>query len=265
MGLLSIGTPLDWENTKKYADQIRKRGVRQFINIHRKIKDRKNDCLKWGDEVEFILVKFDHKNKRCELLLKANQLLPILQGPENRDEKCLTLWRPEYADYMVEGTPGAPYQHKISCFNRVEANMSLRRKQVQEILGDNEFIMSVTAFPMLGVPNFTFPSHPTTPGKGIAQSLFFCDQAIYDGHPRFHCLTRNIRERRKRKVVINVPIFVDENTPRPFIEDLTQYGDEENPNTESKLAAKPDHIYLDAVSLIISFYFDRLFFVEWIR
>ncbi len=51
MGLLSVGKPLNWQETKKYADQIRKRGIKQFINIHRKLKDRKNDCLKWGDEV----------------------------------------------------------------------------------------------------------------------------------------------------------------------------------------------------------------------
>lgn len=52
MGLLTVGTPLNWPETKKYADLIRKRGIKQFINIHRKIKDRKNDCLKWGDEVK---------------------------------------------------------------------------------------------------------------------------------------------------------------------------------------------------------------------
>ena len=57
MGLLSVGTPLDWTNTKKHGNQIRKRGIKQFINIYHKIKDRKNDCLKWGDEVEFTLVK----------------------------------------------------------------------------------------------------------------------------------------------------------------------------------------------------------------
>ena len=102
MGLLSFGTPLSWEETKKYADLIRKKGINQFINVHRAIKDRKNDCLKWGDEVEFTLVRFDHKEKKCYVLLKAHELLPILQGPENRHEKKLmSLWRPEYANYMV--------------------------------------------------------------------------------------------------------------------------------------------------------------------
>ena len=35
-------------------------------------------------------------------------------------------WRPEYAGYMVEGTPGKPYGGMMAHFNLVEANMKLR-------------------------------------------------------------------------------------------------------------------------------------------
>jgi glutamate--cysteine ligase catalytic subunit len=251
MGLLSLGTPMTWEETKKNADLVRKKGIEQFLNIHRAVKDRKNDCLKWGDEVEFSLVKFDHENKKCYLLLKAEELLPPLQAPEERNEKNLpTLWRPEYANYMIEATPGHPYEHTISCFNRVEANMSLRRKQAQDMLGKDEYIVSLTGFPRLGTPQFTWPHHVTTPGQGVTTSLFFMDEAIYPGHPRFATLSKNIRDRRNAKVAINVPIFVDENTPQPFIEDLNQYGDSRDPNSESKLAALPNHIYMDAVRIL---------------
>jgi hypothetical protein len=38
-------------------------------------------------------------------------------------------------------------------------------------------------------------------------------------------------------------VFKDKNTPSPFIEDLSQYGD----NGESAKAAKPDHIYMDCM------------------
>lgn len=51
MGLLSEGSPLDWEETKKYADHVRKHGVKQFINLYHKLKNRPCDVLKWGDEV----------------------------------------------------------------------------------------------------------------------------------------------------------------------------------------------------------------------
>lgn len=51
MGLLSLGTLMSWPDTKKHADQVREKGIRQFLAIHRNLKERKNDCLKWGDEV----------------------------------------------------------------------------------------------------------------------------------------------------------------------------------------------------------------------
>ena len=38
----------------------------------------------------------------------------------------VALWRPEYASYMVEGTPGRPYGHRMAHFNLVEANMKIR-------------------------------------------------------------------------------------------------------------------------------------------
>lgn len=248
MGLLSVGTLLTWDETKKYADLIREKGIVQFLNVYNKVKDRKNDSLKWGDEIEFSLIKFDHKAKKCYLLLKADELLPTLNGPEERNEKNLSsLWRPEYANYMIEGTPGFPYNHNISNFNKLEENMRLRRKQVQDMLGDDEYVLSITNFPFLGRPNYTFPNYETTPKDGITRSLFFVDQAIHLSHPRFQTLSKHIRQRRKAKVAINVPVFVDENTPQPFIEDLEQYGDGPDSFTESKLAAKPNNIYLDAM------------------
>ena len=51
MGLLTQGRPLTWEETKKHAQYIREHGVEQFIHIYKKLKDRRKDCLKWGDEV----------------------------------------------------------------------------------------------------------------------------------------------------------------------------------------------------------------------
>ena len=53
MGLLSIGEPLTWEETKKWADHVRRVGIKQFINHYKRLKDRKNDELKFGDEVSY--------------------------------------------------------------------------------------------------------------------------------------------------------------------------------------------------------------------
>lgn len=51
MGLLTQGTPLTWEEAKKYADHVREHGIIQFLNIYNKVKERQKDVLKWGDEV----------------------------------------------------------------------------------------------------------------------------------------------------------------------------------------------------------------------
>lgn len=51
MGLLTEGSPLSWEETEKYANHVRQHGVVQFIKLYHRLKDRQNDCLKWGDEV----------------------------------------------------------------------------------------------------------------------------------------------------------------------------------------------------------------------
>ena len=63
--------------------------------------------MKWGDEVEYNLVRFNANDKKAQLLLNAEEVLKVLQKPENEGVKNLpSLWRPEYAAYMVEGTPG---------------------------------------------------------------------------------------------------------------------------------------------------------------
>lgn len=82
----------------------------------------------------------------------------------------------------------------------------------------------------------------------------------------YSTLTRNIRHRRGEKVVINVPsecgpeeggrlrcvtaltltslghstVFRDKNTPSPFVETFPE-------DNEAARAAKPDHIYMDAM------------------
>jgi len=242
MGLLSEGRPLSWEETKALADHVRKHGVQQFIHLFRKLETRKEDSLKWGDEVEYVLVKMDKETKSCKLLLKAEELLKQLQIPELRGDKDLpSLWRPEYASYMIEGTPGGPYVHDISEFNKVEENMRKRRKEVQALLGKDEYVFSLTAYPRMGCENFTEPETSPDPNNSVTRSLFWPDPAIFCGHPRFKTLTRNIRCRRGEKVAINLPVFQDDNTKDPHEILVEKYG------AEAAKASKPGHIYMDAM------------------
>uniref|UniRef100_A0A7N6BEJ1 Glutamate--cysteine ligase n=1 Tax=Anabas testudineus TaxID=64144 RepID=A0A7N6BEJ1_ANATE len=185
MGLLSQGSPLNWEETKKYADHIRKHGIIQFLNIYNKVKERQKDVLKWGDEVEYMLVELDNKDEKVRLVLNGGDVLETLQDQgEKINPNHPTLWRPEYGSYMVEGTPGQPYGGTMSEFNTVEGNMGKRRREASSVLNANETLCTITSFPST--------------------------------------LTRNIRHRRGEKVVINVPIFKDVHTPSPFVEEFPE-------------------------------------------
>uniref|UniRef100_A0A673ME87 Glutamate--cysteine ligase n=1 Tax=Sinocyclocheilus rhinocerous TaxID=307959 RepID=A0A673ME87_9TELE len=242
MGLLSQGSPLNWEETKKHADHVRKHGILQFLNIYYKVKERQKDVLKWGDEVEYMLVEMDDKNEKVRLVLNGKDVLETLQEKgEKINPNHPTLWRPEYGSYMIEGTPGQPYGGTMSEFNTVEDNMGKRRREAASVLNKNETLLTVTSFPRLGCPGFTQPEYKPTPvEKGVSKSLFFPDEAI-NRHPRFSTLTRNIRHRRGEKVVINVPIFKDKNTPSPFVETFAE------DDGEAVRGALPDHIYMDAM------------------
>ena len=125
------------------------------------------------------------------------------------------------------GTPGKPYGGLLAHFNIVEANMKARRDEVKlatklrmetllkvksylvfkvtALLGENEQIFSITAFPRSGCEDFCTPAAKPKPETSASRSLFFPDEAIYLAHPRFRTLTRNIRERRGEKVAINIP------------------------------------------------------------
>lgn len=51
MGLLSLGTPLSWEEASKFADHVRNEGVKQFINAFKKGQSYNPAYWSWGDEV----------------------------------------------------------------------------------------------------------------------------------------------------------------------------------------------------------------------
>ena len=49
MGLLTLGKPLTFEESKKFIAHIREHGISQFLNTWDRVKDIKNDVLRWGD------------------------------------------------------------------------------------------------------------------------------------------------------------------------------------------------------------------------
>ncbi|KAG5885191.1 Glutamate--cysteine ligase [Gonioctena quinquepunctata] len=238
MGLLNEAvTPLSHKETMKYAQHVREHGIAQFINLYKRLKDRQDCVLKWGDEIEYSIIKFHHDRKEAKVSLKSREVLDKLyEKKEEVPEDSTALWGPEYAAYMIEGTPGKPYGGLLAHFNVVEANMRKRREQVSRFLDSDEVLMSITSFPRLGCENFTHPVTKPTPNKGVTGSMFFSDATIYPGHPRYTNTTNNIRQRRGEKPYINLPIFQDDNTIIP-VDD--SYKFDKN--------ALPNCVYLDAM------------------
>lgn len=106
MGLLTEGSPLSWSETKKLAKHVRAHGIKQFINLYARLKDRQGDVLKWGDEVEYVIIRFDDDNQVAQVSLRADEILPLLQEKELLDPNGVkSLWRPEYAAYMIVSSP----------------------------------------------------------------------------------------------------------------------------------------------------------------
>lgn len=42
------------------------------------------------------------------------------------------MWHPEYANWMLEATPGQPYRETMADLLEVESNMVMRRKCIRE-------------------------------------------------------------------------------------------------------------------------------------
>lgn len=260
MGLLSLGTPLTWEQTKELADHVRDHGITQFLHTWSRWKDvREGKGFLWGDEIEYMVIAIPEEGpKRALLSLRQSEILEELQNvtldlKDEQPEKSMVVptFHPEYGRYMLESTPGAPYSGSIKDLISVEQNMRFRRKLAKAHLRENEFPITITSYPRLGVTDtpFTQPEEWSQADSDASRSLFV-GQGVTNPHARFPTLTGNIRSRRGAKVAINVPIYKDVKTPSPFIDPTIPWDRNLWPgDTEAKNgAAKPDHIYMDAMA-----------------
>jgi len=105
MGLLTTGLPLSWEEILPYVDYIKEHGIAQFLSIYNKVKNREDNVFRWGDEIEYTLVKFDHKAKKVRVCLRGDEILKALQAQAEVNDMMgndnKTLWAPEFCGYMV--------------------------------------------------------------------------------------------------------------------------------------------------------------------
>lgn len=184
-------------------------------------------------QIEHILIKFDDNEKLARVSLRSDEILTTLNQKE-KNSNVDALWRPEYGSFMLESSPGRPYEGLLKDINSVEMNMRRRRREALEQLSKNEFIMTLTSFPRLGTLDFTWPiaesqcNHKTSVGR----SIFFPDEAISQTYPRFMSFTHNVRQRRGENVRIKLNVFKDLHTKIPV---------------KGAPADQPDAVYMDAI------------------
>ncbi|EMD37301.1 hypothetical protein CERSUDRAFT_113950 [Gelatoporia subvermispora B] len=254
MGLLALGTPLPWDEAKRYADHVRTHGITQFLHIWDRLKDRCGDELMWGDEIEYMVIKFDNDDRNAKLSLRQTEILEKLKtitndiASDRGETDSVPTFHPEYGRFMLESTPGSPYTGALADLLSVEPDMRYRRNLARKYLKANEIPFTLTSFPRLGVPG-EFMEPFCDPADAVSSHSLFLPEQITNPHARFPTLTANIRRRRGSKVAINLPLFIDENTPRPFIDPTIPW--ERNLYAEDHEAkdgaALPDHIYMDAM------------------
>jgi len=194
---------------------VREHGVSQFLHLWQQVKNRTNDVLLWGDEIEYHI--FAVQDNRVVVANIAAQLLEKLNHEDAalpEAERHVT-WHPEFGAWMLEATPSRPYGGFTDDLLKVEPNMRVRRyraiKALQEML-PGASLVSTVAWPLLGTKDFWTPRKPgEQPEDAASQSLFIPDSCI-NPHPRFPTLTANIRRRRGSKVDIRVPLLKDVRT-----------------------------------------------------
>ena len=233
MGFLKIfGRALEYEESKPYHEIIKKSFIKYTIET---IKNEKY-CRKplFGTEFEFHKIKVDDVNKKVLLDITAqNDINKFGTDLQLKD----TIISHEYGGWMIEALPNKPLDiHDIS---HMGESINKVYRELENTFG-NEGILSFASFPIMSCFDYFSEddyykglyeeeeekkkNSKNEENKNIennnkidikenpySESQFLNDMII-NRHPRFSCLTRNIRLRRGKKVEIKIPIYKDEKT-----------------------------------------------------
>lgn len=137
----ALGTPLDWPEAKKNADHVRQWGIEQLLAIWKRAKGKERDALRWGDEIEYLVVTFEEERRKVRLSLRQADILkalaeddalsnqggcvPDLQVVKHNGD-AIPVFHPEFGRFMLEATPGKPWGIGFKDLLDVEPNMKWR-------------------------------------------------------------------------------------------------------------------------------------------
>jgi hypothetical protein len=97
MGLLSLGTPLKWEESRAHAAHVRRHGIAQLLAVVRRLAGRMHDALLWGDEVEPLpsdRLPIPRSLQDPTQRTRSRRLGPTRNGPQRKPHSRLSHFRP---------------------------------------------------------------------------------------------------------------------------------------------------------------------------
>ncbi|GAW80252.1 gamma-glutamylcysteine synthetase [Plasmodium gonderi] len=145
MGFLKIGTPLSWEEVQHVKSLIRLYGILQFVHTYKCNKDRVDENIMFGDEIEYIIIRNDENLKESSALLCATDLIDEMMNLESvTDCQYGSHWTPEYSSFTIEGTPSVPFKFDINSSPFVEDCMRIRRIKLNNVLSTITGVRAIT-------------------------------------------------------------------------------------------------------------------------
>lgn len=153
MGFLTVTTEgLSWTESTEYQEQIKHYGILQACNLYRTFKDlnKKEDELKWGEEVEYEVVTMDKRDKGIKIHAEGYQI--IEEQLKQRDDIEGFIFQPEFGSWMIEAVPDKPYKlYDVNASYDALSSLIKRRKIInEETYACGVLITSFASFPNLG-------------------------------------------------------------------------------------------------------------------
>ncbi len=223
MGVLTIGTPLTWENIKPLTAKMKYKYTQSFLMKYLTYVNNRGVGDKFGEELEYSVFCCYQNYHTKELQIKLGKdMSSLIYHLNNYNQDATTSWHPEYGDWMVEGVSEKPFDGLLDGILNLETRLKQRRRTLLTNLKIQEICPTLSL-----VPNLCHQITNQSVAREInatTESQLVSDTIIYP-HVRFHSLTENIRKRRGKRV--NIPINVepdDQTRTRQLSGDAMAFG-----------------------------------------
>lgn len=112
-----------------------------MLAIWKRAKGKERDALRWGDEIEYLVVAFEEDRQKVRLSLRQADILKALAEDETLSKQggcvpdlqvvksngdAIPVFHPEFGRFMLEATPGKPWGIGFKDLLDVEPNMKWR-------------------------------------------------------------------------------------------------------------------------------------------